>query len=290
MKLFATVYHDASLLGHFAQHYSEAGVSHFYLAIDPERVDAVADLARRFPITFVSDLDVAESVFGVAAVTSMRDRHQEPDEWVVIVDLDEFVECDDLASVAAACERFGGNLVRGIMYDRFSVDGQPRAVTPSCDLDAVFPIKAPFVRNVMGGSDHKGVLVKGHLRPAKNAAHHRFEAERTYSRVLDISHYKWTAGAIEQVRDRRDRLRSGGSPWAEEYDRVLAHYDLHRRFAWETFGGSDREEFDHVRPQVPTCSLCGGAISVDEHDFSVKTFGMALCRADQDLARAQLDD
>ena len=99
--------------------------------------------------------------FGVNAATEMRRRYQDPDEWAVMVDLDEFVEFPKpIFDIIADAQKEGANIVQAIMYDRFSADGKPRSFDASSDLSALFPVKARFIK-VMGGADHKGVLVKG---------------------------------------------------------------------------------------------------------------------------------
>lgn len=89
----------------------------------------------------------------------------------------------------------------------------------------------------MGGNEIKGVLVKGDLKSF--AAHHKFYDERPYSETLEISHYKWNDRALERTRVARDLCSAANSPWdfESEFKRVLDHYELHGRFAWETFGG-----------------------------------------------------
>lgn len=283
LKLFVTLYHDATLLGHFLRHYQGIGVTRFYVAVAAEREREIKPLTQSYPVELVTGLDVEESVFGTAAVSAMREHHQEADEWAVIVDVDEFIESVDLAAVTVAAERFGANVVRGRMYDRLGLDGRPQPICADSDLDATFPVKAPLVRHVMRGADYKGVLVKGRLLPAPRAAHHRFTGERTFDQELQISHFKWTTGALEEARKRRDVLAAAGSPWAAEYQRVLAHYEARGRFAWEEFGGRALDEFE-PEPPAALCDVCGGVISEEERDYSAGAFGRPLCRTDQTAA------
>ena len=210
MKLFVTVYDDPRLLGHFLRHYEAIGVTDFYIAIPGELRDQVEERTEGHSVNLIEGLNVADSVSGTAAVSEMRKLHQEDDEWVVICDLDEFLECESVEDAAEAAGRAGANLVRGIMHDRFALDGQPRGFAPDEDLNEVYPIKSRFIREVMRGYDHKGILVKGLLNPAPGAAHHWFTGERGFSGVLDISHYKWTASSLERVRSAyADRERRG---------------------------------------------------------------------------------
>lgn len=280
MKLFVTIYNDARLLAHFLRHYRARGVTAFYIAVVAELRSEIERAARGHPVTLVHGLNVADSVAGTAAVSEMRAAHQQPAEWVVIVDLDEFVECPSLPDIAERAERAGANLVRGIMHDRFAVDGMPHDFGPYDDLSDLYPVKSRFIRDVMKGTDHKGLLVKGLLRPAPRAGHHWFEEERAFGEQLEIAHYKWTGGSIERLRHSLAAVKVAGIGWACEYERILTHFEANGRFAWEAFGGKLREAFV-PEPPAAQCTACGGAISEAEHAYSVGAHGRPLCRTHQ---------
>jgi hypothetical protein len=237
MKLFTTIYHDARLLGHFLAHYRRAGVIQFFVAVSEPFENAVRRCATAEDITVYTDLDVSDTVIGqVSAATEMRRQHQRSTEWAIVVDLDEFVEFPTgIDGIIAEAESEGANVVRGIMWDRFARDGRAVGFQPASELKNVYPVKARFIKNLMGGADYKGVLVKGLLESV--SAHHNFENEIICSRELEISHYKWTEGAIDRLRAAHRMVQDAGEPWAAEYKRVLDHYEQHGRFAWEEFGG-----------------------------------------------------
>jgi glycosyl transferase family 2 len=281
VKLFTGIYNDARLLGYFLRHYRDAGVTSFYIAAAPEFADEVDRIAQLHPVTVVEDRDTAGHLLaGSAAITAMRRRYQGEDEWAIIVDLDEFVEFPEPPHrivMQAASE--GANVVRGVMYDRFSPGGTLVEVGPDDELAALYPVKAQFIRNVMGGCDHKGVLVRGQIAPAPGASHHLFEDERLCSRLLEIAHYKWTPGSVERLRAWHARIVAAGFPWEDQYQRALDHYDRHGRFAWETFGGRLSDEFIPDEPE--RCALCPAPLSEAEHEFSLRHFGRPLCRFHQ---------
>jgi hypothetical protein len=239
LKLFVCVVDDDRLLPHFLKHYGRFGVTEFHVAAPRNLAKAIAGVSHNFRVIQYNDFDAAASFTGGGeAVTNMRALAQGSDEWVVIVDLDEFVEftepVDDLVRVV---EAEGANIARGIMYDRFAVDGQLKAFDENSEIAALFPVRARFRREVMGGNEVKGVLVKGRLRSL--AAHHKFHDEMPYSQMLEISHYKWNDRALDRLRLAREMCLAAKSPWDfdGEFKRVLDHYDQHGRFAWETFGG-----------------------------------------------------
>ena len=238
MKLFTTIYDDARLLGHFLAHYDRAGVTEFFIAVAGDLGSAVRPLMSAYQITLCEGLGVADQYpFGVNATTETRRRYQNADEWALVVDIDEFVEFPrPIAEIIAAAEAEGANVVKAIMYDRFSADGQPRGFEPSSDLASLYPVKTRFIRDVMKGADWKGVLVKGNIRPAGNF--HNWEGQVVYSEMVEISHYKWTTDQIiDRVRADYRITSQMGLPCADEYKRVLEHYERNGRFAWEEFGG-----------------------------------------------------
>jgi hypothetical protein len=239
MRLFVCVYDDAGLLPHFLRHYGSVGVTQFHVAAPPDLADVVTRSSNGFDLVRHEGLDVADSLTGgSSAVMMMREQVQAQDEWSVVVDLDEFVEFgSQVTEVVARMDDEGANVARGIMYDRFAVDGQPTAVDQAADLESLFPIRARFIKEVMSGYDLKRVLVKGLLRPCAGAGHHVFEGERPASQVFDISHYKWREGSVERMRRAYEIVHGSGVPWSHEYKKVLDHYDRHGRFAWEEFGG-----------------------------------------------------
>jgi hypothetical protein len=237
MKLFVCIFSDARLLPHFLSHYTRFGVSEFHIAAPPQLANEALCICANHSVALYTDFDVNDSVTGgTAAVSAMRDAAQAEDEWVVIVDLDEFVEFQGpIASLLPRVEAEQANVVRAVMLDRFALDGQPTPLRNDIPIDRQYPVRTRFIPIVMNGADFKGVLVKGRLRAA--VAHHIFEGERVYSQQLEISHYKWTGSALERVRRAYEMAGAQGIPWAEQYKSILEHYEHHGRFAWETFGG-----------------------------------------------------
>jgi hypothetical protein len=237
MKLFTTIFDDSRLLGPFLEHYHRLGVADFFIAVSPQCAAAAGEFIGRYNMNVFEDLDVKSHMLGgTTAVNEMRNSRQGPDEWAIITDLDEFIQpAGDFPGLINLAESEGANVIRGIMYDRFTVDGSLADVPPGSDLAAIFPVKARFIREVMAGLDYKGVLIKGHLRPT--IAHHRFKDEIVASVMIEIAHYKWCTGAIDRLRARHEELHQRGVKFAEEYKKILDHYDRHGRFVWQEFGG-----------------------------------------------------
>ena len=237
MKLFVCIFDDPRLLPHFLRHYARFGITEFHIATPPDLARDVAQASDGFAVTQYQQFDVADSYTGgVSAVTGMRNLAQGPDEWVVIVDLDEFVEFGEpVEAIVAELELEGANVARGILWDRFPIDGRPKAFDDSSDLPSLYPVRARLTKNLMGGEDRKGVLVRGHL--ISRGAHHVFHDQRPSRRMFEISHYKWNDRSLDRVRLAYRMNEAAATGWAHEYKRVLDHYEEHGRFAWETFGG-----------------------------------------------------
>ena len=237
MKLFVSIFDDAQLLPHFLGHYLQFGITEFHVAAPPQLADDIRRMSTGYTVFQYSGLDVAETVCGgVSAVASMREVAQEADEWSVLVDLDEFVEFGEpLRTIVEDMEGEGANIARGVMYDRFAVDGRPKPFDEGSHLPSLYPVRARFIKNIMGGIDIKGVLVKGHLKG--RGAHHIFYDEVRYSKVFEISHYKWNDPSLRRIRQAYEMSRAAGLDWSQQYKKVLDHYARYGRFAWETFGG-----------------------------------------------------
>lgn len=237
MKLFVCIYDDSRLLPHLLRHFARFGVTDFHVAAPPELADHVRRASGDYRVTQYNALDVEDSFLGgAAAVSEMRRLVQGPEEWVVIVDLDEFVEFGEpLAQIIPRLEAEGANVAQGIMFDRFAEDGQPKAFGDDTVIAELFPVRARFVKTVMKGFDLKAVLVKGQLK--NRVANHVFHDQKPSKTRFDISHYKWNDRALERVRLAYEMLSATEAPWTEEFKRILDHYDENGRFAWETFGG-----------------------------------------------------
>ena len=237
MKLFVCIFDDARLVPHFLRHYARFGITEFHIAAPPHLAHYIAEKSKGFAVRQYNSFDVAESFTGgVAAVTEMRMLAQAPDEWAVIADLDEFVEFGaPVQAIAERLEKARHNIARGIMYDRLAADGQPTAFDDASDLPRLYPVRARLTKEIMGGVDRKGVIVKGHLK--SRGAHHSFHGEKTDKSMLEISHYKWNDRSLERVRAAYEALSANGIGWANQYKKILDHYEAHGRIAWETVGG-----------------------------------------------------
>jgi hypothetical protein len=281
MKVFTAIHQDCRLLPHFLRHYTALGVTSFNFCVHPSLEKDVRAYLGSHPAIVRPTTDVASALLGDAsAVSAMRAQFQGVEEWVLIVDLDEFLASScELEKIISAADRAGTNVVRAIMHDRFTITGLEYPIREEEDLGQCFPIKSRFIRDVMGGCDMKGVLVKGLLQPVHQATHHRFEGEVVYSQALDLSHYKWITGALDRLRNTHQLVLEAGIGWASEFERVMEHYALHGCFAWWLFSAAPVD--DYVAEPPDHCSVCEAVIDHQENLYSRNTYGQPLCRRHQ---------
>ena len=242
MKLFVAIAGHASLLPHFLRHYRDAGVTEFYIAVEPDLYDAIDAGSRDFPVHLVAGLDTSESIEGgTAAVTWMRRQFADPSEWVVLADLDEFqAHAWGLAATVAAADAESANVVRGHMIDRVASDGQLPPVIPGADLWQLFPERCHVTSRLQGGLSYKCALVKAGLESGRteeglSLAHHHMTGERVASVSVEIHHFKWNAEALERMRVAIVRTQAAGQPFWVEYARVIEHLERHGRLRWQDF-------------------------------------------------------
>jgi hypothetical protein len=240
VKLFTSVFDETKLLPHFLRYYDSWGTNHFYIAAPRERRRDIQRLTSGYGVT-ICCVDVSDSyILGQAtdAMHRIRDLYQGEDEWVLIVDLDEFIAFDQsIPEIIASAEAEGANVVRGGLYDRFSASGEATDVEPDVDLRRQYPVRAKFTHEVLGGCDHKAVLVKGRLKGTPETGQHALVAEKIASFSLQVDHYKWTCGVVDRLRARCQALESVGIDWRVEHQRAIDHYEANGRFVWEHFGG-----------------------------------------------------
>lgn len=239
-KAFTSVSDHAGLLPHFLRHYAAAGIQEFYLAVPSGLEQEIEQLASGYRATISSaDVTDSHSLDGAAeSIRRLRERYQGVDEWVLVVDLDEFVSFPDgIQSIIDGAEAEGASVIHGAVHDRFSADGKAIDLEPGSDLATRHPVRARFVRDVMLGCDHKSALVKGRPTVAPEAGQDDAPREKVASRTLEVDHYAWTAGSTERLAERCRAVAATGSEWKAPYERAIKHYESRGRFAWEEFGG-----------------------------------------------------
>ena len=240
MILIAPIYLEAAILPHFLHHYSELGIREFHFAVNtklnPKIVREVEEMSAGYPvhIDIVCEFD-NESGAMAKKLNAIRKRCAEPEQWISVVDLDEFYELPSLRSKLLSplseflelCEYYGYDHVRGRLIDRVANDGCFPELRSSPSLDQQYPLKRRLTRKLVGGDDRKVVLQKARFKI--RGGHHSIRDGQSRADIeLPVNHFKWKLGVVERLR-RAVVLEKLGKPWADESRKFLTYINQHGR-------------------------------------------------------------
>ncbi|HTJ67952.1 MAG TPA: hypothetical protein VL551_10515 [Actinospica sp.] len=244
---------DSILVSHLIEHYRALGVESFLLirhaesTLDPdyEAIDFyVKQAGLALYDTWLGPWDDKTHESRMRAV--MADR---PDDWFVLVDLDEFHLYDrPLPELIKLCESGGYSFAKGCYVDRVSIDGSfpdidsrslweqyPLGGAVTAHLLDAIPLKVGVAlgRTLVCGGHHVGGL--GNVGLPRRQSY------------IQVHHFKWTGSVLERTRRRIQRYESGS--WKLAYDKVLT--DAHRLMSYvDSHGGriDITEKRFHLRP------------------------------------------
>ncbi len=239
MIMIAPIYLDATILSHFLRHYSELGFREFHFAINtqsnPNIVSEVERISEGYPvhIDIVDDFDYTAPAMS-KRLNTIRKRCADPDQWISVLDVDEFYELppprseshSPLSEFLEWCDKHGYDHARGRLIDRIANDGSFPQLRSSPSLAEQYPLKRRLTRKLIGGDDRKVVLQKARCEIL--GGHHRIRGGQSRAKIkLLVNHFKWKHGVVERLRERLDVLERLGKPWADESRKTLAHIDQH---------------------------------------------------------------
>lgn len=239
MILITPIYLEAAILPHFLRHYSELGIREFHFAINtksnPMIVREVEEMSDGYPvhIDIVCEFD---DMSGTRAkkLNAIRKRCAKPDEWISVVDLDEFYELPSPRSKSLSplseflewCDYHEYDHVRGRLIDRVATDGSFPQLRSSPSLFEQYPLKRRLTSMLVGGDDRKVVLQKASYSIVRG--HHRIRDGQSRPNIrLPVNHFKWKHGVVERIRDRLAMLERRGSDRADESSNLLNYIDQH---------------------------------------------------------------
>lgn len=141
-RLLAFVGHnDADILPFFLAHYRKLGVSGFLLALHGPWPETTLDGLTREEDVAIWDLlgDVYEDSYRRSILNLMADG--ERDRWVVVVDVDEFLELPfgTMKRTIAGLEVVGEAAMPAFLLQRISKDGGLPVLDPSSPIDRQMP-------------------------------------------------------------------------------------------------------------------------------------------------------
>jgi hypothetical protein len=215
---------DSILVRHLIEHYRALGVESFKLirhaesTADPD-YELIAHHANEAGVRlFDTWLGPWDDKMHEVRMASVMARH--PDDWFVLVDLDEFHLYDrPIRELIDMCESGGYVLVKGCYVDRLAPDGgfpevdssplweqYPLGGAITAQLLDAIPLKVGIAlgRTLIGGGHH---VTLGHTGLPRDVAY------------IQVHHFKWTGSLIARTRKRIQRYESGA--WRLAYDKVL---------------------------------------------------------------------
>jgi Glycosyl transferase family 2 len=236
IQLFAVIGPlEAHRVGQFLAHYRGLGVEEIYVTLHfpglTEGLRNVEAECRRFGATIVAlRFDPWHESSNKESLAAMR-ADSESADWHLVADADELQQYPgELVSVLRRAERAGGDVVRGVLLDRFASNGCfPSAVGQP--LDAVFPLGAFFTSEVLGGDPRKVVA----LRPTITTEIGQHWSRNGKAPDVDLAivhHFKWVDGVVGYLELRNKRFAGGewveeSSAMREEVGRLIRHLANH---------------------------------------------------------------
>jgi len=262
--LFTGIYDDITLLPQFLHHYQSLGVDHVFLAVnnykDRRMSHKVKEVAHGQPVTVAHEYQAPHSwVTQGMYRTQVMSSHMQPGDWALVADLDEFQEYPEaLRGLLSGCEASGEDCVCGTMTDRVASDGSLPVLRADIPVSAQFPIGLPLTRQVLQAPVNKVVCIRG-PSPLPRSCVTVAELTREHLRRVSlkhaiIHHYKWHAGVLAKLIERRDSYKKafgqGNHSFANyrESERFLDYFEKKGRIDLSDF--DVRQRRDYSQPLV----------------------------------------
>lgn len=228
MKLFSYIYKHCDLLVPFLKHYDRLGITDYFLIVNTWGNETIEEEVREYSRGRKVTLSVVHQIFlsdeKVARLEGLKRKHASPNEWVIVTDLDEFLEFSpSLKATVLFHQWMGYDSVYGLFVDRIHQEGALTSIDPQVPLERQFPLGADLTKNILLGWVHKIVLMKAGVQltncahaAVKNVWDGRFHAL--------IHHYKWNAEVLERLKDRIETFRPRQMLWWRESERFMEFY------------------------------------------------------------------
>lgn len=245
IKLISGIYHSLELLPHFVKYYSSLGINYFLFHHNTE---------------FFTSHEISKHIkkLGVKAKLlewhgsynyrqqhfwrlQMHQRYVTESDWIVIADLDEFIEFQPTVhDFINMCENQDCNWILGEFVDRVSESGKLIPVDPEEDIFRQFPHESEISRKILLAPYKRTAAVKGGYFPKHNCYEYDSEFKdglkkghiRCCPKILKIHHFKWREGVVEILKQRLLNYRtlslSNPKDYTEPFkqcERFLEFYD-----------------------------------------------------------------
>ncbi len=224
-----------NLFRHWVRHYLGAGFrpGEFRLALFSTCEEDNLNLVSNY----LSDLDIKEFSRRISQehcchefelmYSTMR-KGCAPDDWIVLVDADEFIDFPDtIHSFLRRIVLSDAEAVSGHLVDRFEANLGFPPVGTSCLWDQ-FPREIPATEELLKADPRKVCIFRNYL--TISSGHHFVEESegrkpRIFEERLRVNHFKWDSGCRRRLELTLQRFRRDPEkyPWHQEVQRALNH-------------------------------------------------------------------
>ena len=232
LKLFSHVNADSDLIEAWLQYYLRLGIDAFHLIVHgpPRENEGLLELASTYPITIE---DMYEGPFDSDQKKSRLDvlLTQNSDQWVLLVDTDEFVEFpyEDIPETVKMLDSANANLMAAPMLQRVTEDGSLDTPAVIEDPFKLFPRCSTTLYRDMG---MKGDVFKFPLfycsrdtRLWEEGNHHPpLGCEPRAAGILGVTHHFKFRRTVSQ---RLERMIRSEHPWRHESVQLRAYLESH---------------------------------------------------------------
>lgn len=200
------------LTQHFMKYYKNIGIENFLIIVNSltdnnKELNDTLDILSKYNI-------YPEIWIGIYDVHTYREKrlalqytHCSKNDWVVGVDLDEFVgfpnEYKSFPELLNYCDNNKINCVRGIFVDRISDTGELKKIESYPDISIQFPIKCEITKLINKAWVSKIIAFKGDMETITGHHYLSYEYEKNavyYPEILDVNHYKWDITIIDRIK------------------------------------------------------------------------------------------
>lgn len=218
------------LLRQMLEHYRNLQITSFIIHAhsrgpgDPA-IDEMQSVVEQFGLSLRS---ISEGDHAKAQTAAWKTRASLPNDWFVIVDIDEFqIYPEPLVEILRYCDQRDYDHVNGCFLDRIAADGTLSKFNPLLPVWQQYPMGLFFTNPVLGADPRKVVAAKGRVEMANNG-HHIALSNRGCpidEHFIPVHHFKWSDGVLEALDQRIKFVRRNSSShhW-EESQRFIDYY------------------------------------------------------------------
>lgn len=218
IRLLTVIGHGTNLLPHFIKHYQDqvdeiniaVYETEMYPFLEKEIKQIVANQHNVKIVKVIKD-----RVFDWEKVTQLYNfvKDQNPNDWWVIADIDEFhLYSDSLSQIIHTCNKNGYELVRGGFIDRIGHGGELAQLKNGISIWEQFP-NAGFFRYPMSNANpNKVCIMKGSVELTSGQHYAKIDDQTTWKwqgwnhplinphDSVQVHHFKWDSTSEERIK------------------------------------------------------------------------------------------